>query len=166
MRNTKYLGISSLLLMLALIISGCSTRSQNATDMLSEKPAVKSQSVSAEAQNNVTIKQFSAQELHDLIAQGKELKLIDVSNPGEFREGHIAGSLLGDIQILRSQPEKYLTQLNISKSDSIVLICETGSKSYQAAKVLIGAGFQNVSNLDAGKIGWIRAGFQMVEGDS
>lgn len=67
--------------------------------------------------------------------------------------------------MLRSQPEKYLTQINISKSDSILLICETGSKSYQVAKVLMEAGFQNVFNLDAGKIGWIRAGFQMVEGD-
>lgn len=31
---------------------------------------------------------------------------------------------------------------------------------------LIGAGYQNVNNLDEGKIGWIRAGFRMVEGDS
>jgi len=67
--------------------------------------------------------------------------------------------------MLRSQPEKYLNQLNISKSDSILLICETGSKSYQVVKVLVGAGFENVYNLDDGKIGWIRAGFQMVEGD-
>jgi rhodanese-related sulfurtransferase len=152
--------------MLTLLISGCSTKSQNATAIPSEKPTVNSQSVTAETENNGTIKQLSAQELHDLIAQGKELKLIDVSTPGEFREGHIAGSLLGDIQMLRSQPEKYLNQLNISKSDSILLICETGSKSYQVAKVLIGAGFQNVSNLEAGKIGWIRAGLQMVEGES
>lgn len=164
MRPVTSLGIISLLLMLTLVISGCST-TQNATDMSSGKPTVKSQSVTTEAENNGTIKQFSAQELRDLISQGKELKLIDVSTAGEFREGHIAGSLLGDIQMLRSQPEKYLNQINISKSDSILLICETGSKSYQVAKVLMGAGFQNVYNLEAGKIGWIRAGFQMVEGD-
>jgi len=164
MRKITSIGIFSLLLMLTLQLSGCSSKSQNVTAMLSEKPVVKSQSVST-AENNGTIKQFSAQELQDLIAQGKELKLIDISTPGEFREGHIAGSLLGDFQMLRSQPEKYLTQLNISKSDSILVICETGSKSYQAVKVLMGAGFENVYNLDAGKIGWIRAGFQMGEGD-
>ena len=165
MRKITSIGILSLLLMLTLLISGCSSKSQNTTAMSSEKPVVKNQSVST-AENNGTIKQFSARELQDLIAQGKELKLIDISTPGEFREGHIAGSLLGDFQMLRSQPEKYLTQLNIDKSDLILVICETGSKSYQVVKVLMGAGFENVYNLDAGKIGWIRAGFQIVEGEA
>lgn len=57
----KFLGIISLLLILTLVISACST-TKNADDMSSEKPAVKIQSVSTEAKNNGTIKQVSAQE--------------------------------------------------------------------------------------------------------
>ena len=60
MRNITSPGLLSLLLILTLLISGCSTKSQNATAMLSEKPVAKSQSVSAESKNNGTVKQFSA----------------------------------------------------------------------------------------------------------
>lgn len=111
------------------------------------------------------VNEINANDLKNILSKEKRPLIIDVSTPGEFREGHIHGSLLGDLRLLRSQPDQYLESLNIKKSDTIVLVCETGSKSYKVAEVMMRAGYQNVYNLKSGKIDWVRSGYELISGE-
>ncbi|WP_165859213.1 rhodanese-like domain-containing protein [Desulfofundulus salinus] len=116
-------------------------------------------------ENAGQVKEINARELAEMISSTQNLFLIDVSTPGEYKEGHIKGSLPGDLRLLRTRPEQYLESLGAMPSDAIVLICETGSKSYRVAEVLLGTKYQNVYNLAGGKIDWVREGFDLVTED-
>ena len=187
MKSIKFLGATALLItILMVIISGCSTGSVNLNESVQDpgaSPNVQHESMSSSsgvsgnqsetpvrsqkgstAANTSEIKQITAQELNDLLLNNNDLILIDISTPGEFKEGHIRDSMLGDMQVLHTQPEQYLDSLKINKTDTIILICETGNKSYRVADVLMRVGYQNVYNLVMGKIGWVRSGFAMDDG--
>jgi len=111
--------------------------------------------------NSTGVKEISARDLNEMISSSS-LVIIDISTPGEYNEGHIEGSLLGDLRTLRVRPEQYLDSIGINKSDTIVLTCETGSKSYMVAKLLLETEYRNVYNLAGGKIDWVRAGYDLV----
>lgn len=64
---------------------------------------------------------------------------------------------------MRTRPEEYLASLKVEKTDTIVLVCETGNKSYNTVPYLIKAGYQNVYNLKGGKLDWIRAGYDLTK---
>lgn len=111
--------------------------------------------------DNVSVQELTPQQLAKMLEEHKELVLIDVSTPGEFKQGHIQGSLQGDLVLLRTKTEEHLTSLGINKSDIIVLICETGSKSANTIPLLVATGYQNVYNLKGGKLAWLRAGYEL-----
>ena len=58
----------------------------------------------------------------------KDIAIIDISTPGEYKEGHITGSIQADMNTLRTQTGDYLMSLKIDRERTIVLICETGNK--------------------------------------
>jgi len=111
------------------------------------------------------VKEISARQLFDMMSSSTYLAIVDISTPGEYDEGHIKGSLMGDMGLIRARPEQYLDSLGIKKSDTIVLTCETGRKSYRVAAILLRTGYQNVYNLAGGKIDWARSGYDLVAGD-
>jgi rhodanese-related sulfurtransferase len=88
--------------------------------------------------------------------------IIDVSTPGQYKEGHIKGSLFGDEQLLRAQPEEYLDSLGVDKSKKLILVCETGRKSRRIAETLLKTDYHNVYNLEGGKLDWARNGFNLI----
>ena len=104
------------------------------------------------------VKEISARQLFAMMSSSADLAIIDISTPGEYDEGHIKGSLMGDSGLIQTRPEQYLDSLGIKKSDTIVLTCATGRKSYRVAAILLRTGYQNVYNLAGGKIDWRAAG--------
>jgi rhodanese-related sulfurtransferase len=110
------------------------------------------------------VTEISARELAALMTASQDLVIIDVDTPGQYKEGHIKGSLFGDGRLLRTQPEEYLDSLGVDKSKKIILVCETGHKSRRIAETLLKTNYHNVYNLEGGKLGWARSGFNLISG--
>jgi len=92
---------------------------------------------------NLTNKDFLAK-----IKEGDAI-LIDVRTREEFNEGHIPGAVNIDFY------EDYVENIsNYDKERKYLLYCRSGSRSYSALKIMKNQGFQNVSHLDSGIIGW------------
>ena len=153
--------------------SGCSTaKSQESpVNQPTANPITKSGSSSNYSPNkpnnmkgndNSTKTEFTAEELAVKLASGENLVIIDVNPLEQYREGHIKGAMQGDIRSLRRAPETYLNQLGINKTDTIVLVCETGNRSAITLPFLVNAGYSTVYNLKDGNLGWLRAGFTLI----
>ncbi len=85
--------------------------------------------------------------------------LLDVRQPEEYREGHIAGATLiplGDL------PRK-LDQL--PRDREIICVCRSGNRSHSATRQLQAAGLQAV-NLQGGMSAWTRHGLPVKKGAS
>lgn len=83
--------------------------------------------------------------------------LLDVREPGEFKQGHIEGAKLiplGDLA-------RRLNEL--PKDREILCVCRSGARSGIAARQLEGAGF-NTLNLRGGMIGWQQSGLPVKRG--
>jgi glyoxylase-like metal-dependent hydrolase (beta-lactamase superfamily II)/rhodanese-related sulfurtransferase len=99
------------------------------------------------------VEDLSAPELHKLLGNGNDLLLIDVREPWEYHQGHIAQSLsipLGDLA--RRADE-------LDTSTAVAVICQSGNRSQSAAALLGQKGFAKVYNIQQGMIGWQRAGY-------
>jgi rhodanese-related sulfurtransferase len=156
--------------LLLLSVLGCSKISEQQHQNTGDPDAKQSSpQPTASAKTNTAsvhqVKQIGAAELHKLLTTGESPLIIDVSTLGQFKEGHIAGSLHGDESTLRARPKAYLDSLGAKTSDSIYLVCETGNKSYRIAEILMRAGYENVYNLESGKLNWARSGYDLIKGE-
>jgi rhodanese-related sulfurtransferase len=109
------------------------------------------------------ITELTAAELAGMQKSGEKLVIIDVNPPAQYKEGHIQVAIHGDLNSLRRAPETYLNQLGIKKTDTIVLVCETGNRSAITLPSLVNAGYSTVYNLRDGNLGWLRAGFTLTQ---
>lgn len=76
-----------------------------------------------------------------------EIQIIDVRDPFEFEAGNIGG-----INIPLSDLGNHIPSL--SKSDKLLLLCRSGSRSQKAQAKLMANGFENVFNLKGGLVQW------------
>ena len=84
---------------------------------------------------------------------GKQPPLVlDVRQPYEYREGHIAGAKLVPLNELAGRMTK------LPRNRLLIVVCQSGSRSRHAARILTGEGFE-VENLRGGMIAWQWAGF-------
>ncbi len=86
--------------------------------------------------------------------EGKALFLLDVRQPDEYKEGHIAGSKLIPLGDLGKRMKE------IPQDKEILCICRSGSRSGMAASQLAQAGYK-VINLNGGMMAWSSAGLPM-----
>ncbi|HEX7975958.1 MAG TPA: rhodanese-like domain-containing protein, partial [Anaerolineales bacterium] len=99
-----------------------------------------------------SIKQLNVEQLKALLGQSKaQTYILDVRQPEEYREGHIAGAKLIPLGELGRRMQ------DLPRSREIVCVCHSGSRSSAAARQLAAAGYQ-VANLRGGMIAWNRAG--------
>ncbi len=85
--------------------------------------------------------------------RGKQPPLVlDVRQPYEYREGHIAGAKLIPLNELPTQTKK------LPKNRQLIVVCRSGNRSRRASRILTGEGFE-VENLRGGMIAWQMAGF-------
>ncbi|MCT7985499.1 rhodanese-like domain-containing protein [Laspinema sp. A4] len=83
----------------------------------------------------------------------QKITLIDVREPGEFAGEHIKGATL--LPLSQFDPNSPKLQ---GKKD-IVLYCQSGNRSRQAAQKLLAAGVPDVMQLKGGITGWKQAGY-------
>lgn len=106
-----------------------------------------------------SIKQLNAEQLKALLVPGNDQPyVLDVRQPEEYREGHIAGAKLLPLGELPRRMK------DLPHSREIVCVCHTGSRSSAASRQLSAAGYQ-VANLRGGMIAWERAGLPVKKGN-
>jgi rhodanese-related sulfurtransferase len=93
------------------------------------------------------------EEARRLMETRKNLLLIDVRSPAEFKQGAIEGAKnIPFIDILEGRH-------TLPKDQPILLICSIGGRSYAAGQILIEKGYRDVQNLDGGIADWQKAHF-------
>ncbi len=96
----------------------------------------------------------------DLLAKlgnGAGIQLVDVREPVEFRQGHIAGARNVPIHDLPKQ----LAQLNLDAARPVVAICLSGHRSVPAYRLLKRFGLPHVYSLSGGMMAWWRDNLPM-----
>jgi rhodanese-related sulfurtransferase len=93
---------------------------------------------------------LSAKELSEKLKVAKRPLVIDVRQPEEYRQGHIAGAKLIPLGELSNRINE------LPKDKEIVCVCASGSRSRSATKYLIRQGY-NAFDMTGGMIMWQRA---------
>lgn len=93
----------------------------------------------------------SALELPSLQRGGKSI-VIDVNKPDQFSASHIPSAINIPVEDIDDTNKELLK----SKSKTVILTCQTGSRSQSAAKKLVSMGFTNVNILRGGLIAWTK----------
>jgi phage shock protein E len=89
-----------------------------------------------------------------LLKEKKDIVVLDVRTPEEFKEGHIAGAKNVDFQ-----SEDFKKQVAaLDKSKTYLLHCAAGGRSARALKVLDEDKFSHVYHLNGGFSAWKEAG--------
>jgi rhodanese-related sulfurtransferase len=96
----------------------------------------------------------SVQDLHQAAQQGA--LVLDVREPFEFAEGHVAGSLLVPLNTIAARVGDF------PKDEPIYIFCRSGNRSLQAAQQLVDAGYTDVRNVEGGIIAWNSARLPVV----
>ncbi len=95
-------------------------------------------------------KGITAQELYSKLNSQDDFVLLDVRTPSQYRAGHIEDkrALLIPIGELRRRVGE------IPQGKEVIVVCAVGSRSYEAQRILEGAGFANVRFLEGGLQAW------------
>ncbi len=84
-----------------------------------------------------SFKTIMASDLSQLIRQGKKLSVIDVREPFEYQMGHIPGS--------KNMPLSNFELEALNKEEEHYLLCATGARSLEAARVLATYGYKIIN---------------------
>jgi rhodanese-related sulfurtransferase len=91
-------------------------------------------------------------ELNAKLADGADIRLVDVRDYAEFAGGRIGGSVLAPLTSLDSGTT------HLDRSCEVVLICRSGRRSRDAARRLGAMGFAKITVLEGGLEAWKGAG--------
>ncbi|MCB8976397.1 MAG: rhodanese-like domain-containing protein [Ardenticatenaceae bacterium] len=98
------------------------------------------------------VKNITPNEVQELIKSKKQVLLLDVRQPEEYaHDGHIKGARLMPLGTLRDRASE------LPRDTPIICVCRSGARSRTACEQLAHQGFEDVSNLSGGMIGWKRA---------
>lgn len=97
-----------------------------------------------------------SQEAKALIEKNRNVFLLDVRTPEEFRQARLQGAVL----IPMNEMERRLAE--IPKNRTVVVYCAVGSRSGVVAGFLLGKGYRDVCNLSDGIVGWYRNGYPII----
>jgi phage shock protein E len=102
---------------------------------------------------------LNAMELSEKLKNDKRALVIDVRQPEEYREGHIAGSKLMPLGELGKRMNE------LPKDKEIICVCASGSRSHSATKFLVGAGY-NAFDMQGGMYMWQRSKLPVKKGNA
>ncbi len=85
--------------------------------------------------------------------------ILDVRENNEYNEGHIRDS----VHVPMTALVKRLSELDKHKNKQILAYCRSGSRSNSACRTLSKQGFEHVSNLAGGIMGWSSANLPVTK---
>jgi len=86
--------------------------------------------------------------------------ILDVRTKEEFEKSHISNSQNIPLDVLANHIQQYQDK----KSKPVILVCQSGNRSIQAAKILKKQAFENLYNLTDGILGWQNASLPVDSG--
>lgn len=90
--------------------------------------------------------------VHDMqIGLERGAVVLDVREPFEYAEGHVAGTLLVPLATVGDRVG------DLAKDEPVYVFCRSGNRSLVAAQTLVEAGFRDVRNVDGGILAWTAA---------
>jgi rhodanese-related sulfurtransferase len=93
-----------------------------------------------------------------MLGQRRDLYLLDVRTPAEYREFRLAGARLIPIDQLPGR----LSELPRDKP--ILVYCAVGSRSAQVVNYLARQGYPEIYNLSGGIYAWAQSGYPVLKG--
>ena len=100
-------------------------------------------------------KSVTPQAAQQIIAEKKDLLIVDVRNPQELREGYIAdSSLIPFWKIAKGQ-------VSLPSDRPLLVVCAVGGRSVVVAKFLNRKGYPEVYDLQGGIAAWKKAGLPL-----
>lgn len=99
----------------------------------------------------------SPKQAQTLLANDKDVFLLDVRTPEEFAEEHIEGATLIPLDVLNDS----LGKLQGVKEKKIVVYCKSGMRSVAASRILANNGFVPL-NLEGGINEWKNEGLSVT----
>jgi rhodanese-related sulfurtransferase len=110
------------------------------------------------------ITEVSVQDAQDLLAKGYQV--VDVREPGEFEQGHIAGSINVPRGVLESVVDLANKDgnpnLQQGRDNKWLVLCRTSGRSAMATDVMQQMGFSDVINIAGGITAWNEANLPTV----
>ncbi len=98
---------------------------------------------------------ISPDRLAGMLGNDDSVFLLDVREPFEL----VAfGAIPGVTNISVRDLARRVGELPGDKARTIVVVCQTGNRSYEAAHFLVQQGYRNVYNLETGTTGWLQSG--------
>lgn len=85
-------------------------------------------------------------------------QFIDVREEEEHAEGHIPGAANIPLSDFMARVDE------IDEDTAVVLVCNTGVRSSQAALYLASMGYEQIFNLEEGTKGWMKKGYAVDRG--
>ena len=93
---------------------------------------------------------ITAEELNEQIQRSQAPLILDVRTKTEYARGHIPGAL----NIPHNQLRNRLSEIDVAKTEEIVVHCYSGHRAKIAKKILIKAGYLYVRDLHGHMSGW------------
>ncbi len=113
----------------------------------------------AKSEAKPTVKNLKVDEAAKLLAEKKEVIVLDVRTPEEFKEGHLKGAVNLNIQSKTFKEDV----AKLDKSKTYLVNCAAGGRSTRACTAMDGLGFTNAFNLTGGFNAWSAAGQPVVK---
>lgn len=89
-----------------------------------------------------------------------EAWILDVRTKDEFEKSHISNSQNISLDVLANHIQQYQDK----KAKPVILVCQSGNRSLQAAKILKKQAFEKLYNLTDGILGWQNANLPVDSG--
>ncbi len=101
----------------------------------------------------------SVQEAAELQGNETGALIIDVREPNEYTQIRAKGAVLLPLGRLNGRVK------DLPRDREILLMCRTGGRSQNATQMLVGNGFENVTNVNGGVVAWHKAGLPTTSGE-
>lgn len=124
-----------LILILAILISGCTKKSSN---------------VSIEEEEDEIVTNVTIQEAKELINEKEDLVILDVRTKEEYDAGHIEGA----IQIPVAELERRIDEIEDYMDNPILVYCRSGNRSSKAVSILLENDFNEIYHMNQGYMRW------------
>jgi rhodanese-related sulfurtransferase len=102
------------------------------------------------------------QQLEELRAAGKNVELIDVRTPLEYRALHVAYAR--NIPLDQLDPQAIVLSRSGAADEPLYVICHSGNRGQKACEKLRAAGLVNVVNVEGGTLAWTESGLPVIRG--
>lgn len=86
--------------------------------------------------------------------------VLDVRTQDEYKQGHIANSSNIPLGLVDTR----ISDIQNNKSLPVIIVCQSGNRSMQAARVLKKHGFEKLFNLTGGMLSWQQANLPVISG--